>query len=195
MYLHLLLLASSWILLAVALPLEPNDERTKATLQRFDSDNLSPRNLNNATSLRFTKPLEAPATHETYRIPGTTTVLFLTFYPGNPLSPTALRRLLAEAYREVEKILQVQGNVPIPDSKYSHQYYEPSTGKRVRMRLYAENELFTWNVVRDVIEGINVFTIMADRDRKIGVEVKTAFTTRIGRVYIDNGMAPMTGLS
>ncbi|KAI4201422.1 MAG: hypothetical protein LQ350_003260 [Teloschistes chrysophthalmus] len=152
-------------------------------------------NLNNATSFQLTRPFEAPATHETYRIPGTTTVLFLTFYPGNPLSPTALRRLLGEAYREVEKILQVQGDVPIPDSKYSHQYYDPSTRKRVRMRLYAESALFTWNVVRDVIEGIDVFSMMADRDRKIGVDIKTALTTRIGRVYIDNGLAPMVGLS
>ncbi|KAL9577237.1 MAG: hypothetical protein Q9212_006495 [Teloschistes hypoglaucus] len=159
------------------------------------ADQSVPGNLNNATSFPLTRPFEAPATHETYRIPGTTTVLFLTFYPGNPLSPTALKRLLAEAYREVEKVLQVQGNVPIPDSRYSHQYYEPSTGKRVRMRVYAENAQFTWNVVRDVIEGINVFTMMADRDRKIGVDVKTAFTTRIGRVYIDNAVAPMPGLS
>lgn len=65
----------------------------------------------------------------------------------------------------------------------------------MRVRVYAENALFTWNVVRDVIEGINLFTMIADRDRKIVVEVKTAYTTRIGRVYIDNVLTPMTEFS
>ncbi|KAL8687829.1 MAG: hypothetical protein Q9218_006109 [Villophora microphyllina] len=146
------------------------------------------------TGAKLQIPPNAPTIRETYHIPGTSTVLYLTFYPGLPISPSALEKILGQAYRDVETKLESKGDVAIPGRRYDRQYYEPQTGKRVSLRVYAFNEQMTWGVIQEIIGGLGRFTMYADRTRKIKVEVRQA-EKQTGFVYVDNGSTPMSGSS
>ncbi|KAI4169703.1 MAG: hypothetical protein LQ343_005525 [Gyalolechia ehrenbergii] len=101
--------------------------------------------------------LRPRARHEkeiSYRVPGTDTSLELLIYLDQPLSPGAVRDLLSRSLMEVNFILDIAGDGPVPMQEYDKEI--KGTGRKVRVDIFggdATRELLTYDIVKDTLIG------------------------------------------
>ncbi|KAL8937635.1 MAG: hypothetical protein Q9216_004326 [Gyalolechia sp. 2 TL-2023] len=90
-----------------------------------------------------------------YKVPGTDTTVDMTLNLDTPLSAGATRDLLSRAILEVELILEISGDGPVPSQDYDKEIGSP--GRKIRVSVFGgqtASDVLTYGIVKDTLNGL-----------------------------------------